>query len=326
MKVAINGFGRIGRIVFKLCLEAGINVVAINDLTSTDVLAYLLKYDSVYGRYDKKVEAGNGFISVGGKKYSVFAEKDPSKLPWKKLGVDIVVEATGFFTARDEAAKHLRAGAKKVVITAPAKNPDITILPGVNSKELKKTDKIISVASCTTNALLPVIKVLDDNFGVERGFMNTAHAYTATQGLVDGPNKSLRRGRAAAQNIIPSTSGATEAVGDVLPKMKNKMNGLSLRVPVLDGSIVDFVAILKKSASVEQINYAFKKAAEKELKGIMRFNEDEIVSSDIIGDRHSSIVDGTLTQSMGNFVRVLAWYDNEYGYTNRVIDVLKMLK
>lgn len=327
MKVAINGFGRIGRAVFRVCLERGINVAAINDLTEPKNLAYLLKYDTVYGRLEKEVSYGKDFLKVGNKKIKLLSIKEPGQLPWKKLGVNIVVESTGLFTERKEALRHINAGAKKVLISAPAKDADITIAPGVNNNALKKNHRIISVASCTTNALAPVVKVLNDKFGIERGFMNTVHAYTSSQNIVDGPHKKLRRGRAGAANIVPTTSGATKAVVEIIPELKGKLDGLALRVPVVCGSIVDFTALLKKNTDAKNVNNAFKEYSKKEMKGVLDYTEDEIVSSDIIGTRFSSIVDGLSTQVLGNnFVKVLAWYDNEYGYSNRMVDVIKMLR
>jgi glyceraldehyde 3-phosphate dehydrogenase len=329
MRIAINGFGRIGRSVFKIGLERGFDFVAINDLTDPKVLAYLLSYDSVYGRYDKKVEAGPNYIKVNGKKIQILNEKDPERLPWKKLGVDVVIESTGFFTDREGAQKHIKAGAKKVLITAPAKNSDVTIVPGVNDEKLKKEHKIISMGSCTTNCLAPVAKVLNDEFGIKQAFMTTAHAYTNDQMILDVPHKKLRRGRAAAINIIPTTSGATQSVAEAIPELKGKMDGLALRVPVACGSIVDFVAELNKKVTVKEINNALKKAASGKLKGILEYTEDEIVSSDVIGNKSSSVVDGLSTQVIGesgNLVKVLSWYDNEFGYSNRMVDLLKMLK
>ena len=327
MNVAINGFGRIGRHVFKICLEKNVNVVAINDLTSPSNLAYLLKYDSIYGVYDKNISYGEDWIRVGNKKVKVLSEKDPEKLPWREMKVDAVVESTGFFTDRDGAMKHINAGAKKVIISAPAKNPDITICPGVNMDKLKKSDKIISVASCTTNALSPVAKILNDEFGIKKGLMTTVHAYTATQALMDGPNKKMRRGRSAVLNIVPTSSGATDAVTEVIPELKGKIDGVAMRVPVACGSIVDFVAELKKDVDVKKLNNTFKKYSNGKMKGILEYTEDEIVSSDVIRNPHSSIVDGTCTQVLGNnFVKVLAWYDNEYGYSNRMVDVIRRLK
>lgn len=326
MKVAINGFGRIGRLAFKLCIEKGIDIVAINDLADKEKLSYLLKYDSIYGKYNKKVSYEKDHIKVGDKKVKTFNEKDPSKLPWKNLGVDVVIESSGAFRSHKKSSKHINAGAKKVVITAPAKNPDATIVLGVNDKELNKKDRIISVASCTTNALSPVAKVLEENFGIENAFMNTVHSYTSSQNIVDGAHEKNRRGRAAGLNIVPTTSGATSATSKAIPSLKGKMDGLALRVPTPDGSIVDYVAQLKKPSTKEEINKTLQKASKKELKGIMEYSEEELVSSDIIKNPHSSIVDGSSTQAQGNLVRVLAWYDNEYGYCNRVVDVLKKLK
>ena len=329
VNVAINGFGRIGRSVLKICIEKGIKVVAINDLASIENLVYLLKYDTVYGKYDGQVEFEKDFLNVKGKKIKVLAEKDPEKLPWKELGVDVVVESTGFFTDRESAMKHIKAGAKNVLISAPGKNPDITLVVGVNQDKLKKEHKIISVASCTTNCLAPVAKVLDDEFGIKRGFMTTAHAYTNDQAILDVPHKKPRRGRAAAQNIIPTTSGATEAVAEVIPQLNGKLDGVALRVPVACGSIVDFVAELGKQVTIKDINNAVKKASSGKMKGIIDYSEDELVSSDVIGNFHSSVFDSLSTQVLGekgNFVKVLIWYDNEFGYSNRMVDVIKLLK
>jgi len=326
MNIAINGFGRIGRAVFKIALEKGMRVAAINDLSDVKNLVYLLKYDSVYGRYNKKVEVKNGNLEVNGKIIKVFAEKEPANLPWKKLRVDVVIESTGFFTDKAGAEKHLKAGAKYVLITAPAKNPDATIVLGVNDGDLKKEHKIISVASCTTNCLAPIVKVLDDNFGVERGVMTTVHAYTNDQVVHDQVHRKMRRGRAAGLNIIPTSSGASEAINAVLPKLKGKIDGLALRVPVSVGSIVDFTAKLKKNADVKKINGAMKKASLGAMKGILDYTEDEIVSSDVIGTTCSSLFDATGTIVIGDLVKVFSWYDNEYGYSNRVIDVIKMLR
>ena len=329
MKVAINGLGRIGRPVLKICLERGIDVVAVNDLCDTETLAYLLKYDSVYGNYDKKVEAGKGFIKINGKNILVFSEENPEKLPWKKLGVDVVIESTGFF--EDEAEKHLKAGAKKVIISSPSKKCDATIVLGVNDEKLKKEHKIVSMGSCTTNCLAPVAKVLNDNFGIVKAFMTTVHAYTNDQKILDVPHKKHRRGRGAGVNIIPTTSGATTSVAEAIPELKGKMDGLALRVPVACGSIVDFVAELNKKVTKEQVNNAFKKAASGKMKGILQYTEDEIVSSDIIKNPNTSIVDGLSTQVLGdgksgNLVKVLSWYDNEYAYSCKIVDLIKMLK
>ena len=326
MNIAINGFGRIGRAVFKIALQNKINVVAINDLMGVENIAYLLKYDSVYGRYEGKIKTKKNSIIVNNKKIKILNEKDPSNLPWDKLKVDIVVESTGFFTDREGASKHLQAGAKKVIITAPAEEPDITIVPGVNHKKLKKNHKIISVASCTTNCLVPVVKVLNDKFGIKRALMTTVHAYTNDQVIQDSPHKKIRRGRAAAINMIPTTTGAAKSVIEILPELLGKINGLAIRVPIACGSLVDLVVELKKKFTVNKINNTFKKAAKNELKGILEYSECNLVSSDIIGNPNSAVIDGLSTQVSGNLVKVLAWYDNEYGYSCRVIDVIKMLK
>jgi glyceraldehyde 3-phosphate dehydrogenase len=327
LRVAINGFGRIGISVFKICLDRKVNVVAVNDLCGANTLAHLMKYDSVYGKLDKEVSYGKDYLKIGNKKIKVLNESEPGKLPWKKLKIDVVVECTGKFRERKEALRHVNAGAKKVLISAPGKKADVTIVPGVNLEDLKKKHKIISVASCTTNALAPVVKVLNDKFGIVKGFMTTVHAYTSSQYLIDGPNEKLRRGRAAAVNIVPTTSGATKAVVEVIPELRNKLDGLAMRVPVSCGSIVDFVGVLEKNTDVKRINEEFKRAAKKEMKGIIEFSEDELVSSDIIGNSHSSIVSGVDTQVLkNNLVKVLAWYDNEYGYSCRMVDVIKKLR
>jgi glyceraldehyde 3-phosphate dehydrogenase len=326
VKIAINGLGRIGRAVLKIALHRGFDVVAVNDLASIESIVYLIKYDSVYGNYKGKIEAGKDFIKIDNKKIVVFSEKDPEKLPWGKLKVDVLVESTGVFTDREGASKHIKAGAKKVIITAPGKDPDITVVLGVNDKELKKEHRIISMASCTTNCLAPIVKVLNDNFKIEKGYMTTVHAYTNDQVILDVPHKKLRRGRAGAINLIPTSSGATTSVGEVIPELVGKLDGLAIRAPVACGSITDFVATLKFSVTKEQINIALKKASEKEMKGILQYSEDELVSSDIIRNPHSSIVDSILTQANGNLVKVLSWYDNEYGYSNRIVDLIKLLK
>jgi len=326
MRVAINGFGRIGRAVFKIAFEKGINIVAINDLASPENLAYLLKYDSIYGLYNKKIEIKNNTLIVNKKKIEIINERDPANLPWRELKIDYVIESTGLFTAREDAIKHIKAGAKKVLISAPAKNPDITVVPGVNTEKLKRQHNIISVASCTTNCLAPIAKILNDKFGIIKGFMTTVHAYTADQRIQDAPHKKLRRGRAAALSIVPTTTGATKAVSEVLPELKGKLNGLAIRVPIACGSIVDFVVQLKKKVTVEEVNNELKKVANTKLKGILQYTEDELVSSDIIGNSHSSIVDGLSTQVLGgNLVKILAWYDNEYGYSCRMVDVIRIL-
>lgn len=325
MRIAINGLGRTGRAAFKIGLDKGINFIAINDLTDTKTLAYLIKHDSVYGGYNKKVEYGEGFIKINNKKILVFSEADPEKLPWKKLKIDVVIESTGFFTDREGAEKHLKAGAKKVLISAPAKNPDITIVPGVNDDKLKKEHRIISLASCTTNCLAPIAKVLDEEFGIKKGFLTTIHAYTNDQKILDVPHKKVRRGRAAALNMIPTTSGATKSVIEVIPNLKGKLGGLAIRVPIACGSLADFVAELNQKVTAENINNALKKAASGRLKGILQYSEDELVSSDIIGNTNSSIVDSLLTQTNEDLVKVFSWYDNEYGYSSRLIDILKKL-
>lgn len=324
MRVAINGLGRIGRLVLKIGLERGMNMVAVNDLADAKTLAYLLKYDSVYGNYEGKIEAGKNFFKINGKKILVFSEAEPEKLPWKKLGVDVVVESTGFF--EDEGYKHIKAGAKKVIVSAPSKKCDITIVLGVNHEKLRKEHKIISMGSCTTNCLAPVAKVLNDSFGIKKAFMTTVHAYTNDQKILDVPHKKLRRGRGAGVNIIPTTSGATTSVAEVIPELKGKMDGLALRVPVSCGSIVDFVAELNKKVTVNQVNDAFKRAANGKMKGVLQYSEEELVSSDVIENPNTSIVDGLSTQIIGSTVKVLAWYDNEYAYSCKMVDLLKMLK
>ncbi len=325
MRVAINGLGRIGKLVLKIALEKGIKVVAVNDLTDIKSLAYLLKYDSVYGPFKGKIKVKEDFLKINGKKIRVFSKPDPEKLPWKELRVDYVVEATGKFRERDKAEKHLKAGAKKVIVTATCKGADLTVVLGVNHKALKKQHNIIAMASCTTNCLAPVAKVLNDSFGIKKGFMTTVHAYTVSQGIVDSPARKIRRGRAGAANIVPTTSGATTATAEVIPKLKNKIDGLALRVPILCGSIVDFVAELNKKVTARQVNNALKKAAKKQMKGIMQYSEEELVSSDIIGNPYSCIIDSLSTQVIGNTVKILSWYDNEYGYSNRMVELLKKL-
>ncbi|HNZ51935.1 MAG: glyceraldehyde-3-phosphate dehydrogenase [Candidatus Diapherotrites archaeon ADurb.Bin253] len=326
VKVAINGLGRIGRSFLKIALDKGINVVAVNDLASIDSIVYLMKYDSVYGNYKGIIEKGNGFIKLNRKKIMVFSEKQPENLPWAELGVDIVVECTGAFTDREGAMKHLWAGAKKVLISAPAKEPDITVVLGVNEKELKKEHKIISMASCTTNCLAPVVKVLNDNFKIQSGYMTTVHAYTNDQEILDIPHKKFRRGRAGAINLVPTSSGASSSVGEVIPELRGKLDGLAIRAPVPCGSITDFVAVVGRAVTREEVNAALKNAAEKQMKGVLQYSEDELVSSDIIKNPNSSIVDSLLTQTNGNFVKVLSWYDNEWGYSNRLVEMIKLLK
>ena len=328
VRVAINGFGRIGRMVFRAGFDdPGIEWVAINDLTDTKTLAHLLKYDSVHGKLNQAIGFDDSSIVVGGDQIRVFAERDPEKLPWKDLNIDVVVESTGLFRERDKAAKHLAAGARKVLISAPAKDPDITIVKGVNEHAYnRETHHIISNASCTTNCLAPMVKVLNDNFGVEHGFMNTVHAFTADQRIVDAPHKDLRRARTAAASIVPTSTGAAKAVTEVIPELKGKLDGIALRVPVPDGSVVDFVCRLKRNASKEEINQLFKSVAKHHLQGILEYTEDPIVSADIIDNRHSCIFDALSTNVLeGNFVKVIGWYDNEWGYSCRMVDVIKLL-
>ena len=323
VRVGINGFGRIGRNFFRAVQERGadIEIVAVNDLGSLDQMAHLLKYDSVLGRLDNDIKVGKGGISVDGKVLKVLSERDPKSLPWGELGVDVVIESTGIFTSRDKAAMHLDGGAPLVIVSAPCDGADATFVYGVNHKDFDfATQKVISNASCTTNCFVPLVKVLDDAFGVEQGLMQTVHAYTGDQQLVDGPHKDLRRARGAAINIVPTSTGAARATSLVLASMKGKLDGTSLRVPVPTGSVVDFTAMLKKQATVAEINAAMKKAANGPLKGILRYTEDPIVSSDIVTDPHSSIFDAGLTMAMGKMVKVLAWYDNEWGYSNRLVD------
>ena len=326
VNIAINGFGRIGRLVFRIgFMEKGLNFVAINDLTDAKTLAHLLKYDSVHGPFDAKVEAGSDYIKVNGRKIAVISEKDHAKLPWKKYKIDIVVESTGIFTKESDLIDHLKCGAKKVLLSAPAKEGNVkTVVLGTNGRECKNA-KYVSNASCTTNSLVPVVDVLEREFGIEQGFMTTVHAYTNDQRLLDLPHKDLRRARAAGINIIPTTTGAAKSVGEVIPKLKGKMDGISLRVPVPCGSITDFVCLLTKEVTVEQINKAMKKASQTYLKGILEYSEEPLVSSDIIGNKHSSIFDASLTKVNGKLVKVFAWYDNEYGFSCRMVDMLKMM-
>ncbi|MEM0465385.1 MAG: type I glyceraldehyde-3-phosphate dehydrogenase [Candidatus Pacearchaeota archaeon] len=324
--IAINGLGRIGRVFLKIAIEKGIKVIAINDIVDIPTIVYFMKYDSVYGPYKEKIETGNDFIKIKGKKILVYNEKDPEKLPWKKLGIDVVIESTGVFTDRESCMKHIKAGAKKVILSAPGDNMDITVVPGVNMDLLKKEHTIISMASCTTNCLAPIVKVLNDNFKIEKGYMTTCHAYTNDQRIVDSPHKKLRRGRAGAINIIPTSTGAAKSVGEVIPSLKGKLDGLSLRVPTSCGSIVDFVCIVSKPTTKEEVNEVIKKASLNELKGILEYTEDEIVSTDIIGNSSSSVFDSKLTQVNGNMIKVLSWYDNEYGYSNRLVDLVKTIR
>ncbi len=324
-KVAINGFGRIGRNVFRACLNnPGIDIVAVNDVADCDTLAHLLKYDSVHGILNAQVEAKEHQILVNGKKVKVLAERDPALLPWADLGVEVVVESTGLFVDRASAGKHLEAGAKKVIITAPAKEPDLTVVLGVNEKTYNKDEHhIISNASCTTNCLAPVAKVLMDNFGFVRGVMTTIHAYTNDQRILDLCHKDLRRARAAALSMIPTTTGAAKAVSLVLPELEGKLDGMAIRVPTPNVSLVDLVAELDKKTSADKVNEAFKKAARTNLQGILAYSDKPLVSCDFNGNPHSSIVDGTFTKVIeGKVVKVLSWYDNEWGYSSRVRDLI----
>jgi glyceraldehyde 3-phosphate dehydrogenase len=330
IKVAINGFGRIGRLTFR-ALQAyeNIEVVALNDLTDAKTLAHLLKYDSIHGRYPGQVSAEENSIVVDGKKFRVYAEKDPSLLPWNELGVHVVIESTGVFRTREKLQKHLDAGAKKIVLTVPAEKKtdvDRTIVIGVNNHDLQPEDRILSNASCTTNCLAPVAKVLHDNFGIKRGLMNTIHSYTNDQIILDAPHKDLRRARAAALSIIPTSTGAAKAIGLVIPELDGKLDGLAMRVPTPDGSVVDLTCELNRDVTKEEINEAIKKATEGPMKGILEYCTDPIVSVDVIGNSHSSIFDSKLTQVMGgNLVKVISWYDNEYGYSQRVAQLVSML-
>ncbi|MCS7077559.1 MAG: type I glyceraldehyde-3-phosphate dehydrogenase [Bacteroidia bacterium] len=324
INVGINGFGRIGRLVFRALLsKPNVNVAAINDLTDTKTLAHLLKYDSVHGRFNGSVNIEPDAIIVNGKKILVSAEKDPSQLKWAEKGVSIVVESTGIFTSREKANLHLQAGAKKVIISAPATGDiDATVVLGVNDSILTPNMQIISNASCTTNCLAPMAKVLHDAFGIEKGYMTTIHAYTQDQTLQDTPHKDLRRARAAALSIIPTTTGAAKAVGLVLPELNGKLDGVAMRVPVPDGSLTDLTAILKRTTTKEEINAAMKQAAETTMKGILEYCEDPLVSADIIGNPHSCIFDAQSTSVMGSLVKIVGWYDNEWGYANRVADLI----
>jgi glyceraldehyde 3-phosphate dehydrogenase len=323
IKVGINGFGRIGRLVFRRALElGGFDFVGVNDLTDAATLGHLLKYDSVHGRFKGEIKVEGNELVVNGDRIKITAEKDPAKLNWK--GVDVVIESTGVFRDKESCLKHIAAGAKKVILTVPAKGEiDAMVVLGVNENILTGKEQVVSNASCTTNCLAPMVKVLHDAFGVEKGFMTTVHSYTNDQQLLDLPHKDLRRARAAAVSIIPTTTGAAKAIGKIIPDLKGKLDGFSLRVPTPDGSITDFVAILKKEATVEQVNDAFKKAANSSMKGLLEYTEDPIVSADIIGTHYSVIFDSLLTMVNGNLVKVVGWYDNEYGYSCRVVDLIK---
>jgi glyceraldehyde 3-phosphate dehydrogenase len=326
VKVAINGFGRIGRNLFRAAYEAGsdLEFVAVNDLIDAEMIAHLLRYDSVLGRFPGEIEVSRDGITVDGKQLRILNEKDPAALPWGDLGVEVVIESTGLFTARDDAAKHLEAGAKKVIISAPAKEPDITVVLGVNFETAYDPEEhnIISNASCTTNCLAPVAKILNDKVGIERGLMTTIHAYTADQRLQDMPHKDYRRARAAAVNLIPTSTGAAKAIGLVLPELQGKLNGVAIRAPVITGSLVDLTCDMVRETSVEEVNSAMKEAANGPLSGILEYTEDPIVSTDIVTDPHSSVFDAEQTTVLdGKFVKVFSWYDNEWGYSNRCVEL-----
>ncbi|WP_304174554.1 type I glyceraldehyde-3-phosphate dehydrogenase [Limnochorda pilosa] len=328
IRVGINGFGRIGRLVFRGAFQdPEIEVVAVNDITDPKTLAHLLQYDSVHGRFPEKVEATEDGFRIGARHVKVFAEREPHKLPWTDLGVDYVVESTGVFRTREQAAWHLEAGAKKVIISAPAKGEDLTVVMGVNEDQYDPANHhVVSNASCTTNCLAPMVKVLHDNFRIVHGFMVTVHAYTNDQRILDLPHKDLRRARAAAQNIIPTTTGAASAVGKVLPELKGKLDGYAMRVPVPTVSIVDFTAVVEKATTIEEVNAAFKAAAEGPMKGILAYVEEPLVSMDFKGDPHSSSIDASLTNVIdGNLVKAVSWYDNEWGYSMRVVDLIKYM-
>ena len=322
-KIAINGFGRIGRMCFRsLINNPHVEVVAINDLTDVKTLAHLLKYDSIHGRFAHAVDHSADSIIINGKAIKIYAAKDPATLPWGDLGVDVVIESTGIFTDKESASKHIEAGAKKVIISAPATGAVKTIVLGVNEDQITAEDTVLSNASCTTNCLAPMAKVLNDKFGIEKGYITTVHAYTADQRLQDSPHKDLRRARAAALSMVPTSTGAAKAVGEVLPQLKGKLDGVAVRVPTPDGSMTDLVAVLKRDVTIEEVNAAMKEAAEGSMKGILEYCTDPIVSIDIVGNLHSCIFDAALTAVNGNLVKVMAWYDNEAGYSQRVCDLI----
>ncbi len=327
VRVGINGFGRIGRMFLRAAMEDhDIEIVAVNDVTDAKTLAYLLKYDSVHRQFPGTIEATSDSLSVNGKKIKVLSVKEPDQLPWKDLKVDVVIESTGIFTDKESAFRHITAGAKKVLITAPAKGGVATIVKGVNDKSYNKSQTVCSNASCTTNSLAPLVKVLQDKFGIRHGLMTTVHAYTNDQRILDLPHKDLRRARSAAVSIIPTTTGAAKAIGDVIPELNGKLDGMALRVPIPDGSITDFVCVVEKPTTVEEINKAFKEAANGAMKGVLQYTEEQIVSADIIGNPHSAIFDASLTKVVdGVLVKVCAWYDNEWGFSKRLVDVVKMM-
>jgi glyceraldehyde 3-phosphate dehydrogenase len=328
VKVGINGFGRIGRNFFRAARSQGVgfDFVAVNDITDSSTLAHLLKYDSVLGNLDADIAATDEGITVDGDGFKVLSERDPGNLPWKELGVEVVVESTGLFTDRDNAEKHLSAGAQKVIISAPAKGEDITIVLGVNEDQYDPDDHhVISNASCTTNCVVPMASVLDQSFGIDRALMTTCHAYTNDQNLLDLPHKDLRRARAAAINIVPASTGAAKATSLAIPKLKGKMDGMAFRVPVPDGSVTDLVCILDREASAEEVNEAFRKAGEGRLSGLLKYTEDPLVSSDVVGDPHSCVFDALSTMALGNLVKVIGWYDNEWGYSNRLVELTDLV-
>ena len=324
-RIAINGFGRIGRLVFRHILESnnGLDIVAINDIAPLENLAYLLRYDSVHNRPKETITTQDGTLRWGSKEVRFLSERDPENLPWEEMEVDLAIEASGLFTKREDASRHLKAGARRVLVTAPAKGADITICVGVNDEKYQPDEhKIVSNASCTTNCLAPVAKVLDDTFGIKTGFLTTVHAYTSSQAIVDAPNKKMRRGRSAAVSIVPTTTGAAIATTKVLPQLEGKMDGLAMRVPVADGSIIDFVAETEKAVTVEKVNQAFREAAENGMKGILGITDEELVSADIVDSTYSALIDAQSTMTLGGHtVKVLAWYDNEWGYAQRVVDL-----
>ncbi|MFH1393267.1 MAG: type I glyceraldehyde-3-phosphate dehydrogenase [Candidatus Micrarchaeota archaeon] len=330
MKVAISGFGRIGKMFLRAAIAQGalgrdFEIVAINTRSPVETHGHLFKYDSVFGRFRGTVDIRDGNLVVNGKEIKWITETDPLKLPWKELEVDLVIESSGKFRSREDCEKHLKAGAKKVIISAPGKGVDATIVPGVNDHQLDNGMTIISLASCTTNCLAPILKVVDAKFGIESGFLSTIHAYTNDQRVLDGSHKDLRRARGAATSIIPTTTGAAKAIGDVLPELAGSMDGISFRVPVPDGSMNDITLLLKNDATVEGLNAELKRASGEELKGILGYTEEPLVSADIIGDPHSAIIDSGLTKANGRLVKISAWYDNEYGYSNRLVDLVRKL-
>lgn len=327
IKVAINGFGRIGRVFTRAVLETeGIEIVAINDLVDPNTLAHLMQYDSVHGKYQHKVSVVNNEMTINNNSIKVFSERDPEDLPWGDLNIDIVVESTGIFRSVDTASKHINAGAKKVIISAPATDAAVkTIVLGINDSDLKSDDLIVSNASCTTNCVAPMVKIVDQLCGISEGFITTTHAYTGDQNIHDAPHKDLRRTRAAAQNIIPTSTGAAKAIGKIFPELNGKLEGIGIRVPVIDGSMTDLICKVDKPISADDLRKAFSKSSTIELKGILGYTEDPIVSVDVIGDPHSCIIDGKLITVIGDLVRVIGWYDNEAGYSNRLVDLIKKM-